>query len=122
MIVTGFAWFTVVGLLGLGLSTLPLPALMSGVYGVPVTDPSALSFVRATGARDVAIGLILGPLLWVGDEQAAGIVMLALAVLAAFDFVNARAHGAPRSSLAVHGGGLIALAVVGAAMLQRATV
>ena len=35
------------------------PKLSTGGFGVPVADPAALAFVRATGMRDVILGAIV---------------------------------------------------------------
>ena len=43
----------------IGIFALVLPDRLSREYGVPVTGRGALAFVRATGARDVALGIIV---------------------------------------------------------------
>lgn len=47
------------GLVVVGVVGLTLPELLSGVYGMRVSDESSHAFVRATAIRDIGIGIAL---------------------------------------------------------------
>jgi Domain of unknown function (DUF4267) len=48
-----------VGLAGLGLGALIAPKTSASQFGLPTGDPVAHAFVRAAGARDLVVGLML---------------------------------------------------------------
>lgn len=104
------------GLLGAGVAAVRFPGAMSKAYGVPVTDPAAWTYVRATGMRDIAIAVALLVLLSLEWYDAAAVVLMVVGVLAVADFANAVRHDAPAPALLVHGGGAAGFAIV-AAML-----
>ncbi len=47
------------GLLLIGIAALARPAVLSHLYGLYVHEKNGHGFVRATGARDVAFGILL---------------------------------------------------------------
>ncbi len=59
MIVDVLIWLAVAGLLGIGVAAMIVPSALSQLFGAPVTEPNAIVFVRAAGARDILIGAIL---------------------------------------------------------------
>ena len=46
-----------IALLAIGVGAVVAPAASSGHYGLLTNDGAGLAFVRATGARDIALGL-----------------------------------------------------------------
>lgn len=103
----GFAFFAV------GIGALLAPAISSAQYGLPTTDRTALALIRAIGARDVVLGIIV-LLLLAGRNRGALEVVLAVSVLAAVGdataVVSGRSDAGPRQ-LGVHAGGAAALLV-----------
>lgn len=108
-----FAALGGIAFVALGLGALLAPALSSTQYGLPTTDRTALALVRAIGARDLVLGIIVLLLLASRDRGAVGLV-LAVSVLAAVGDATAvktgRSDATPRH-LAVHIGGAAALLV-----------
>lgn len=105
------------GLIALGGCALVAPARMSAGYGVPAATPGGRSFVRATGARDLALGLLLAGFIARAERASTEATLLVLALLAAADFSIA-ASAKPRSTqaLAVHGGGAVSLVLIRSAL------
>ncbi len=110
------AFIATAGLLALGVAAVPVPGAMSKAYGVPVADPAAFTYVRATGMRNIAMAVALLVLLSLEWYDAAAVLLLVVGVLAVADFANAVRHDAPAPALLVHGGGAAAFAIA-AAML-----
>lgn len=71
-----------IAFLGLGLRTFFLPSQAAAFFGVATEAPDALVFVKAYGARNIAISLIAFALLWF-DVRAGMIVLLSSAALVA---------------------------------------
>jgi hypothetical protein len=103
----GVAFFAV------GLGALLAPGLSSVQYGLPVTDRAALALVRAVGARDVVLGIIV-LLLLAGRNRSALELVLGVSILAALGDAAAVSTGrddaGPRQ-LGIHAGGAAALFV-----------
>lgn len=100
----------------IGVGALSAPAFASRQYGIAAEDASARALVRAIGARDLALGIVLGGAL---IARAAGMVVIALlatALVAAVDFVVVARRGEPhaRRALWLHGGGFVLLLVAAA--------
>lgn len=104
----------------IGIGALVAPGISSEQYGLPTTDPTALALVRALGARDLVLGVIVLMLL-AGRERGALELVLGASILAALADAaavkSARRAAGPRQ-LAVHVGGAAALLL--AAQLVRA--
>jgi hypothetical protein len=103
----GFAFILI------GFGALFAPATSSAQYGLPTTDRTALALVRAVGARDVVLGLII-LLLLAGRNRGALELVLGVSILAALGDAAAVSSGrddAGPAQLAVHIGGATALAV-----------
>jgi hypothetical protein len=103
----GLAFFMI------GIGALLAPGLSSEQYGLPVTDRAALALVRAVGARDLALGIII-LLLLAGRNRGALELVLGVSILAALGDAAAvsagRGDAGPRQ-LGVHAGGAAALLV-----------
>ena len=101
----GFAFFA------LGIGALTAPGISSAQYGLPTTDRTALAFVRAVGARDLALGIIVLLLLASRNRSALEIVLGISTLAAAGDALavsGARKDAGP-GQLGVHVGGAAAL-------------
>jgi hypothetical protein len=82
-----------------GLSALFFPEKSSAGFGVKTAHPDALVYVRATGARDVFIGLIFLFLFWRKDFGALSIVSFCTAFVSFSDFWITRLPGEKKKSL-----------------------
>lgn len=103
----GIAFFLI------GIGALLAPGISSEQYGLPTTDRAALALIRAIGARDLVLGIIVLVLLARRERGALEVVLAASILAAAGDataVVTGRADAGPRQ-LAVHVGGAAALAV-----------
>lgn len=118
MIGLTLAWLLAAGMLALGVATFPLPSWMSRVYGAPTGDPGGLTFVRATGLRDLILGGCLVALLGMGDETGAAVICAGTGLCAVGDLamVVARRGLSALPQLAVHASG-IAMGLVSGALL-----
>ena len=105
-------------LLGIGIGAIVAPAFSSGQYGIVVADARALAYLRAMGARDLALGIILALLMALGSAALLAWSVAACAIVAIVDFAvvfadvspAATPRGAPRGlSLTLHAGGAIGL-------------
>ncbi len=109
---------TVAGLCGvaffaIGIGALWAPGISSVQYGLPATDRTALALVRAIGARDVVLGIIVLSLL-AGRNRGALELVLAASILAAAGDAAAVSSGrtdAGPKQLAVHFSGAAGLFV-----------
>jgi Domain of unknown function (DUF4267) len=101
----GFAFFAI------GIAALIAPGISSAQYGLPTTDRAALGLVRAVGARDLVLGIIVLILL-AGRNRSALELVLGVSSLAAAGDIIAVASGrsdAGPEQLGVHVGGAAAL-------------
>jgi len=103
------------GLFGIGIGALVAPRASSAQYGIVLDDARALAFIRAMGARDLVIGLLLLLLLLACGERRELLAfgMAASAVIALVDFVVVSAAGGRIASRVLHAGGAIGLVVAG---------
>ena len=114
MIGTLLTYAAVVALIGLGAGAWLAPARSAQGYGVPTTESTALTYVRATGARDVVFGLIVAVLGIAGARPLLAATFAVLTLVAVADFVvvsGARKPHVPRAAI-VHGIGIVALPIV----------
>jgi hypothetical protein len=102
------------GLCALGVGALIAPKPSSRGYGLPSTDPDALTFIRAMGARDLVLGLIVGGLAKPGSRAGLNSAVAATALVAAADFALVAPSDTKesRSALLVHGSGVAGLFVL----------
>jgi hypothetical protein len=94
------------GLLGLGVGALIAPEWSSQTYGVPAAEPT---WVRATGMRDLILGLVL---LAVRDRAARGRLLPLLLLLPLADVALVLHAGQPLTAAAPHLGGVVGIAVL----------
>ncbi len=102
--------------LGLGAGSLVAPRALARNYGLPVDAPDQIAYLRALGARDAVLGLLIASFAS-GRTPAPLAATLALsALVGAADFalvLGARGRSAA-PNLLVHGGGAIGLLALAA--------
>lgn len=105
-------------LLGIGTGAIVAPAFSSGQYGIVVADARAHAYLRAMGARDLVLGIVLALLMALGSSALLAASVAACALVAIVDFAvvfadhrpAAAPTGVPRGlSLTMHAGGAIGL-------------
>jgi hypothetical protein len=99
------------GFLALGAGAAVRPRALAAGYGVPADDGPQLAYVRAVGARDAALGLLVLSFLATRSRAPLRAVLGVSALVAASDFAlvyGARGKAAS-PNLAIHGGGFAGL-------------
>jgi hypothetical protein len=95
----------------LGVGALFAPKPSSRGYGLPSDDPTALALIRAMGARDLALGLVVAAL--ARKESRAGltstIAVSALVAAADFSLVVPNETVEAQRALVLHGSGVAGL-------------
>ncbi len=111
MIGSIFSALVALSFFALGAGAYAAPAKLSENYGLPSEDPTAHGYVRALGARDAVLGLIILTFLISKDRGALGATVALSALVGASDFaiVYAARGKAAKSSLAIHGVGTVGL-------------
>lgn len=99
--------------LAIGIAALAAPKTSSEQYGLPSTEPYALALVRALGARDLVLGLIVLFFVVAGPRSAVGAVLALSVIVAVADgLIVYRERGrAAAKNLVTHGVGGLALVV-----------
>jgi len=116
----GLSLFVALAFLGVGAAAAFAPKTLAKNYGIPTVDEAAFAYIRAVGARDAVLGLIVFALAATRDFDALALALALCALAGAADFsIVLGARGlAARTSLTIHGAGTIGLVV--AALLVRA--
>jgi len=99
------------GLIGIGAGALAAPRASARQYGIVSGDPRALAFIRAMGARDLVIGVLLLLLAGAARRDLLAWGMAASALIALVDFAVVSAAGARTAARAVHAIGGIGVLV-----------
>ena len=99
----GLGWAVGIALVAIGICALAAPHRLARSYGVRTEGDGAAAFIRATGIRDVALGVALGATAYF--HLVALLVVLAVAGIAvsAADFAIAYHHGTPKRLHPAHG-------------------
>ncbi len=95
-----------VAIIAIGCFYVISPERMTGSFGLkpPASDADTRAWLRLKGIRDIASGLVVLALLLTTDKRAAGIALLAEAVIPLGDMLNVLASGGSKSTaLSVHG-------------------
>lgn len=103
-----------VGLLGLGVGALVLPEWSAQTYGVPAEQ---VTWVQATGLRDLVMGLILLALL--PNPAALRRIVPLVIVLPLGDVALVLLSGQPLSATAPHAAGVLAIGILTALLWRR---
>lgn len=104
-------------LTAVGALAVAAPKLSAGQYGLPTDDPGGLGFVRATGARDMLLGLLV-----FGVIDDAPRLRRALGIVSLAGLADAAALGSVRGwrpQHAIHLSGFAALALAALAVRDR---
>ena len=108
-----------VGFIAVGVAALVAPGLAATLYGVEAITPSARVFVRAAGARDVAIGAILiGLLARRSDTGSVGIAVLGATLVPIFDSVSVLQASGVQLALILHAGSILPMMILAIALLR----
>lgn len=102
--------------LGLGAGAAVAPRALSETYGLPVDDATGIAYVRALGARDAILGLLIVAFLIREERAALGATIALSSLVGATDFVvvaGRRGTAAP-TSLGIHASGTFGLLAVAA--------
>ncbi len=94
--------------IALGAGALIAPKTFSGLFGLPAEEPTALAYVRATGARDALLGALV--LASRNDAPALRRILGFSALLGLVDAITVAALRGPRPQHIAHIGGFLALA------------
>lgn len=101
------------GLLAVGALALISPQRLSRSYGVEVTDATSIVWVRATGARDILLGILLAVAAFLDDTPELLVLCAAGLALSLIDFLLAMTFARRlRSEHGAHIGGAIAFLVI----------
>lgn len=107
-----------VGFFAVGVTALLAPGFASTLYGVDATTLSARVFVRAAGARDVAIAAILiGLLARRSDTGSVAIAVLGATLIPIFDTVSVLQASGVQLALILHAGSILPMIVIAIALL-----
>ena len=82
------AWIVAIGLVCIGLYSLLAPRLLAGHYGVEVEHHTGEGYVRATGVRDIALGVILGAIAYTHSRTLLIIFAIVAIVVSLVDLLS----------------------------------
>jgi hypothetical protein len=104
--------------LAIGVGAFAAARMSSEQYGIPARDPSSLADVRALGARDVVLGLIVIAFLIAKARGPLSVVVALSALVGLADFLIVLSERGPEGarSLAIHGTGTVGLLVTWAVL------
>jgi Domain of unknown function (DUF4267) len=87
-----------------GLSALVVPDRLASGFGIGADGAGARAYVAATGTRDIAMGIWLLMLVWLGAaRRILGVSVLVMSLVAAGDALNVAAHTGWAGSIALAG-------------------
>lgn len=102
----------------LGTAALLVPDIASALYGVDATTHSARAFVRAAGARDIAIGgILLGLLARHVESRTVGITVLATTLVPIVDAVIVFQASGVRPATVLHAGSILPMLILAIALI-----
>ncbi len=108
-------WIFAIGLVCVGLYSLLAPRLLAGHYGVEVEHHTGEGYVRATGVRDIALGVILGAIAYMHSRSLLIVFAIVAIVVSLVDLLLVRNHGSHQRmhhSHAIHAGGIVAFILI----------
>ena len=103
----------------IGLLALFDPVRGAVLFGMPVTAAESLAWVRLTGVRDIALGLVLFALLAMKQYRIAGILLLICLVIPVVDVTTVYSQTGWSSHVLMHAGSIIFMAIVGLGLLRQ---
>lgn len=108
-------WLIAIVLVAVGLYALLAPRAVARNYGVPVEGDRETAYVRATGIRDVAIGVVLAATAYFHVMPLLIVVAAVGIVVSIADLWVVVRHGGahrPHAAHAVHASGIVAFVLV----------
>jgi hypothetical protein len=107
-------WIVAIALIVVGIVALLAPSALAGHYGVAVEGHGGAGFVRATGIRDVALGVILAATAYYHAMGLLVVFAIAGIAVSCADLFVAWHHGERRvrPAHAIHFGGIIAFVLI----------
>ena len=108
-------WLIAIVLVAIGLYALLAPRAVARHYGVPVEGDRETAYVRATGIRDVAIGVVLAATAYFHVMPLLIVVAAVGIVVSIADLWVVVRHGGahrPHAAHAVHASGIVAFVLV----------
>ena len=108
-----------VALIVIGIAALVAPGFAAAHYGIDATTSSGLVFVRAAGARDIAIGgILLGLFAFQSETRMLGIAVLIATLVPILDTLSVlQASGLHSPALVLHAGSILPLLILGVALI-----
>ena len=97
-----------------GIWALVAPHALARRYGVSVEGHAAGSYVRATGIRDIALGVVLGATAYLHYIPLLIVLAVVGIVVSVADFAIVWHHGAkrPHTAHAIHASGIVAFILI----------
>jgi hypothetical protein len=108
-------WILAVALVAVGLVAVAAPHELARRYGVAVHGPDGAAFVRATGVRDIAIGMVLGATAYLHSLPLLIVLAIVGIVVSIADLRIVTHHGQTHryhAAHAVHASGVVAFVLV----------
>jgi|SRR5690348_13118971 len=109
------AWIVAIGLACIGLYSLLAPRVLARHYGVSVEHHTSEGYVRATGVRDIALGVILGAIAYTHATLLLVIFAIVAIVVSLVDLFVVKSHGGHQRmhhSHAIHASGIVAFILI----------
>ncbi len=109
------AWVIAIVLVAVGIYAMLAPHPLARRYGVTAHTPDAAAFVRATGIRDVALGVVLGATAYVRFLPLLVVLAVAGIAVSIVDFLIVLHHHETKrhhAAHAIHASGIVAFVLV----------
>jgi hypothetical protein len=108
------AWIVAVVLVAVGVYALVAPHDLARRYGVATERHESAAFVRATGTRDVAIGVVLAATAYFHNLPLLVVFAVVGIAVTVADLGIVHRHGSPphHAAHAIHGAGIVAFVLI----------
>jgi ABC-type Fe3+ transport system permease subunit len=109
------AWLIAIVLVAVGIYALLAPRAVARHYGISVEGDREAAYVRATGIRDVALGIVLGATAYYRIAPLVIVLASVGIVVSVADLWLVWHHGGhrrPQAAHAIHGSGIVAFILV----------
>ncbi|HEY6449904.1 MAG TPA: DUF4267 domain-containing protein [Candidatus Cybelea sp.] len=109
------AWIIAIVLVAVGIHAILAPHPLARRYGVTAHTPDAAAFVRATGIRDIALGVVLGATAYVRFLPLLMVLAVAGIAVSIADFLIVLRHHETKkhhAAHAIHASGIVAFVLI----------